>query len=93
MLRHTGMCRPNGLLFHQKSLDMVKKSLEEGTISQKLQKNCKINHFWGRKTLRNRSPFAKNWGGGMSNQLFFEGEKSLDMGSGFRPQTAHPCQK
>ena len=22
MLRHTGMCHPNGLLFHQKSLDM-----------------------------------------------------------------------
>ena len=71
-----------------------KKSLEEGPISQKLQKNCKINHFGGRKTLKNGSPFAKIWGGGeMSNQLFFEGEKSLDMGSGFRPQTAHPCQK
>ena len=42
MLRHTGMCRPNGLLFQQKSLDMgpilVKKSLEEGPISKKLQK-------------------------------------------------------
>ena len=49
MLRHTGMCCPNGLLFRQKSLDMgpilVKKSLEEGPISHILQKNCKISHF------------------------------------------------
>ena len=41
MLRHKGMCHPNGLLLHQKSLDMgpilVKKSLEEGPISQKIQ--------------------------------------------------------
>ena len=33
-ISYTGMCRPNGLPFHQKSLDMgpilVKKSLEEG---------------------------------------------------------------
>ena len=45
MLRHMAMCCANGLLFHQKSLDMgpilVKKSLEKGSISQKLQKNCK----------------------------------------------------
>ena len=38
-ISYTGMCRPNGLLFHQKSLDMgpilVKKSLEEGPISLK----------------------------------------------------------
>ena len=49
MLKHTGMCRPNGLLFHPKYLDMgsilVKQSLEEGPISQKLQTNCKISHF------------------------------------------------
>ena len=44
MLRHTGMCRLNGLLFHLKSLDMgpilvkKKKSLEEGPFSQKLRK-------------------------------------------------------
>ena len=40
MLRYTGMCRPNGLHFHQKSLDMgpilVKKSLEEVPF----HKNC-----------------------------------------------------
>ena len=50
MLRHTGMCRPNGLLFHQKSLDMSpilvkKKSLEEGPVSQNLQTNCKISRI------------------------------------------------
>ena len=49
MLRHTGMCRPNGSLFHQKSLDMgpicSKKSLEKGPISRKLRKNCKISRF------------------------------------------------
>ena len=40
MLKHMGMCHPNGLLFHQKSFDMgpilVKKSLEESPILQKL---------------------------------------------------------
>ena len=45
MLRHTGMCLPNGLLFHQRSLDvgpvLIKKSLENGSISQKLQKKKK----------------------------------------------------
>ena len=58
------MCCPNGLLFYQKSLDMgpifVKreKSLEEGLISQKLQKTCKISHLWGRKALKNGSQFV-----------------------------------
>ena len=55
MLRHTGMCRPNGLLFQQKSLDMgpilVKKSLEEGPILQKSRKNGKISHFEVEKPL------------------------------------------
>ena len=46
MSRHGGGgCRPNGLLFHQKSLNigsiLVKKSLE-GPISQNLPKNCTI---------------------------------------------------
>ena len=40
MLRHPRMCRPHGLIFPYKSSDMcpilVKKSLEEGPISQKL---------------------------------------------------------
>ena len=54
---------PKWVTFHQKSLDMgpilVKKSLEEGLISQKLQKTCKISRFWGKKPLRNESRFAK----------------------------------
>ena len=37
-----------------------KKSLEEGPISQNMQKkNGKISHFWGRKPLRNGSWFVK----------------------------------
>ena len=55
MLRQTGMCRPNGLLFQQKSLNkgtiLVKKSLEEGPISQKSRKNGKISHFEVEKPL------------------------------------------
>ena len=55
MLRHTGMCRPNGLLFHQKYLYMgpilVKKSLEEGLISLKLQKMVKSAVFEVEKPL------------------------------------------
>ena len=63
MLRHTEMCRPNVLLFHQNSLDMgpilVKKYPEEGPILQKLWKNYKISHFWNRKIIRNGSQFGK----------------------------------
>ena len=96
MLRHTGMCRPNGLLFHQKSLDMgptlVKKILRGGSHFSKFAKNCKISRFWGRKTLRNGSRFAK-----ISKKLsiypFFEWKKSLDMGRGFRPRAAHSVKK
>ena len=55
LLRHTGMCCPNRLLFHQKSLDMgpilVKKSLEEGPISQKLQKKMVKSVILEAKTL------------------------------------------
>ena len=67
MLRHTGMCCPNGLLFHQKSLDMgpilVKQILRGGSHFTKNWKNCKISRFWGRKTLRNGSQLAKIWHG------------------------------
>ena len=55
MLRHTGMCCPNGLLFHQKSIDMspilVKKFLKRGSHFTKITKNYKISHFQGRKPL------------------------------------------
>ena len=48
MLRHTGMCCWNGLLFSQTKIEdigsiLVKQSLEEGRISQKLQKTSKQN--------------------------------------------------
>ena len=43
MLRHTGMCCPNGSLFHQKSLDMgpilVMKILREGSHFTKIVKS------------------------------------------------------
>ena len=42
MLKHTGMCHPNGLLFHQKSLDMgpilVKNILRGGSHFTKIAK-------------------------------------------------------
>ena len=54
MLRH--VCRPNGLLFHQKPVDMgpilVKKSLEEGPSEQKLQKLVKLVVFEAEKPLQ-----------------------------------------
>ena len=92
MLRHMGMCHQNGLLFHQKSLDMgpnlVKKSLEEGPISQILPKNCKISCFWNRKTLRKGSRFAKI-SKKLSNQPFFEWEKSYTVRLLFKKFTQH----
>ena len=49
MLRHTGMCRPNGLLFHQKSLDMgpilVKKILRRGSHFTKIAKKLQNQPF------------------------------------------------
>ena len=92
------MCSPNEVLSHQKFLDMgpilVKKLLEEGPISQKLQKkkNGKINHFLGRNTLRNESQFAKILKK-TSNQLLFEGDKSLDTGRSFKLCAPHPVKK
>ena len=60
MLRHTWMCRPNGLVFHQKSLDkgpiLVKKKSEEGPVSPKLQKN---KPFFEAETIKNGSQFTK----------------------------------
>ena len=67
MLRHTGMCCPNGLLFHQKSLDMgpilqqKKKIPRRWSHFSKIAKKkiCQISRFWGRKALRNGSRFAE----------------------------------
>ena len=56
MLRYTGMCYPNGLVFHKKISDMgpifIKISLQEGHTLQKLWKILKISCYWGEKTLR-----------------------------------------
>ena len=95
---------PKWVTFHQKSLDMgpilVKKSLDEGLISQKLQKTCKISRFQVEveKTLRNESRLAKiaikkKKKKKIDQRVFFEGEKSLDMGRGFRLWATHPVQK
>ena len=61
MLRHTGMCRPNGLLFHQKSLDMGP-ILVKKILTVPFHKNCKkivkSAIFEVEKTLRNGSQFT-----------------------------------
>ena len=70
MLRHTGICCPNGLLFHLKSLKhgshfgqkKKKKKLRRGSISQKLQKLVIVKSAVfevKKKILRNGSRFAK----------------------------------
>ena len=98
MLRHTEICRPNGLLFHQKSLDkgpiLVQKNLlkEEGPISQKMQKFWKTSYFWGRKTLWNGSRFAKI-SEKQSDQLLFLREKNLQIWVGVSDLGLHTRQK
>ena len=55
MLRHTGMCHPNGLLFHQKSLDMdpilVKKILWGSYFTKICEKMVKSAIFEAEKPL------------------------------------------
>ena len=72
---------PKWVSFSAKSLrqgfhfSKKQKSLEEGPTWPKLQKNCKISHFWGRKNLKmnlNLQKFQKK----LSDQPLFEGEKS-----------------
>ena len=96
MLRHTGMCRPNGLLFQQKSFDMgpilVKKILRRGSHFTKIVKKIvKSAHFEVEKPLE-MGPDLRKFRKKTLNQRFFEGEKSLDMGRGFRPRAAHPVK-
>ena len=79
--------------FYKKSLHMspilVKKSLEVGPISRKLQKRkYKISHFLRLKIPLEWVQICKNWEK-QYNWLFSEIEKSLDIGKGFRPTTAH----
>ena len=75
-----------------------KKSLDMGPISQKLQTNWKIGRFEAEKSLemgldlrkfRKKEREKKN----LSNQPYFEWEKSLDMGKGFGPRAAHSVKK
>ena len=84
----------------KKSIDMgpvfVKTSLEEGPISRKKLKIVKSAIFEVEKPLRNGSWFTKilkEKKKNSQNQPFFDGEKSLDMGSHFRPCAAHPVKK
>ena len=98
-LRHTGMCHPNGLLFHKKSLDIgpivYKKSLQEDPNSQKQQKKLvKSAVFELEKPLEMGPDLQKlKKKRGESNQLFFDREKSLGMGRDFRPRTLHTPSK
>ena len=69
-----------------------KKSLEEGPILQESRKNGKISHFEVEKPLE-MGPDLRKFRKKALNQPFFEGEKSLDVGKGFRPRAAHPIKK
>ena len=79
------MCCPNGLLFPQKSLDIPfwsKKILRRGSHFTKIKKK---NHvisavFEVEKPLEMVPNLQKLKKKMQSNQLCFEGEKSLDMG-------------
>ena len=88
---------PKWVSFFTQGPFQSKKFLEEGPISPKVQKNCKISHFSGRKTLRNGSQLAKILKKKKINQSIksatFQGEKSLQMGRGFRLRAAHPIKK
>ena len=56
---------------------LVKKPFEEGPISQKMQKTCKISHFCGSKTLEmgpDVQKFQKKKQKKQSNQLFLRGK-------------------
>ena len=68
---------------------LAKKSLEEGPISQKLRKKCKIRHFCGRKTLRNEFRFAKILGKKRKNQPFLREKNEY----GFQNSGPTPRQK
>ena len=78
MLQHTGMCHPNGLLFHQKSLDKIKNLRREShfTNKKKLQKKKKKNLV---KSALEMDPDLQKFRKKKKNSLFLEGEKSFDM--------------
>ena len=110
MLKHMGICCPNGLLFHQKNpLKWVpfwsKKTLEESPIAQKLQKKKKKKKKKKVKSAVLGAEKSSEMGLDLRKfrkkkclislffffffSFFFEGEKSLDIGRGFRPRAAH----
>ena len=67
MLRHTGICRPNGLLFHQKFLDMghilvKKKILRGGSHFTKIRKKIvKSAIFEAEKPLQKWVSICENF--------------------------------
>ena len=65
MLRHTGMCHPNGLLFHQKSVDMVPilvKKILRRVPFHKVCNKCKISHFWGKQPPGGGTDLERGYG-------------------------------
>ena len=102
MLRHTGMCRPNGLLFHQKSLDMdpllFKKILWRGSHFTKIatKKNAKSAVFEVEKPLEMGPDLQKKSKKTCQISRFFfflREKKPLDVGRGFKLRAAHLRQK
>ena len=97
MLRHTGMCRPNGPHFHQKSLDMgpmlVIKILREGSHFTKIAKKMVKSAVLKAEKLLEMGLDLQKVRKKLSNQPFFECQNSLDMGRGFGPRAAHFVKK
>ena len=73
MLRYTGMCCPNGFVFHKNSLGMgpffVKKSLKEDPILRKLLKIVQNSCFCGGKPLE-MGPDFKNFDKAVESVIF-----------------------
>ena len=96
MLRYTGTCHRNGLVFHKKSLDMdsilSKKSLAVCPIPQILQKETNVTIFEANKPLEvgpNLLKLQKKKNPVKS--AVFEVEKSID--DGFQTSHHTPHQK
>ncbi len=77
---YTGMCRPNGLFFHKKSLDMGQlftgKTLRHGSIFYKMFKILGVCLYMWEKSLENGTFFWQKW--------------SLEKGEGFEAWATHP---
>ena len=84
MLKHTGMCRPNGLLSHQKSLDMgpilVKKIYTRRSHFTKIEKKIvKSAIFEVEKPLEMGPDLRKFWKKNVKSAVFW-GSKILRYG-------------